>query len=331
MYLLFSYGTISCMKHRKKLMAVGLLLFIVCALLYIYIYKVPEITGALTPTVIVEYGEMKISKKVSAVIVRDERVYPAEIAGSVSYYVDNNTKTRKGTKICDIYGAETKRVLCPETGVVSYYFDGYESVLTPDTLADIDTLVPVEGGIEVSYLYKDELSQSEALYKLIRGERWYAAIVVPNEELGLYQDGAPVRLEFESSSVDAFISKIIVKDSESIVVTATSKYFKDYDRLRCCELELVLRDDKGLIVPNSAISSIDGNTGVFVKKIDGKYKFERVKVINSDGENSVVYADSFSVLREDGLTDTVPSISIYDEILKDASESGKWQEASGGV
>lgn len=311
------------MKHSKTLIAVGLLFFAVCAALYVYIYMVPEITGAMTPTVIVEYGEMKISKELPAVIVRDETVYPAEIAGSVSYYVDNNTKTRKGIKICDIYGAETKHVLCSKTGVVSYYFDGYESVLTPETLADTDILVPADSPIEVRYMRKDTVNAAEPLCKLITGEKWYAVVSVPNEELDLYKLNARVSLEFESGGVDAEIAQIIVKDTSSLVIIATSKYFKDYDKLRQCELTLVLRDDKGLIVPNTAIATQDEYTGVFVKKIDGEYKFERIKVINSDGTNSVVYADSFSVLRSDGLTDTVATISIYDEILKDASEKDK--------
>ena len=81
---------------------------------------------------------------------------------------------------------------------------------------------------------------------------------------------------------------------------------------------MVLKDDKGLIIPNTAIATVGDETGVYVKKVNGSFEFEPIKIINSDGTNSVVYADTFSVLREDGLTDTVKTISVYDEVLKNA-------------
>lgn len=313
------------MKYRKIGIIVGVIFVILCAALYILIYTIPEITGALKKTTIVEYGEMRISEKLPAVVVREETVYSAQSSGNISYYVENNTKTRKGIKLLDIYGTETVPNYCPVTGIISYFCDGYETVLTPDTLADTDTLLPSgeDAEIKVSNVAKEKVTVGDQIYKIITHDTWYTVIFVPLEKLDQYSEGLSVTLEFEQGSVPATIKQVVAKENTGLVIASTSKYLADFDQIRQCEVELVLRDDKGLIVPNTAIGEEDGNPGVYVKKIDGDYSFTRIKVINTDGENSVVFADTFNVLREDGLSDIVGTISIYDEILKNASDKTK--------
>ena len=313
----------------------GIILLLIVAVLYIFIYTIPEITGALKQTCTVEYGEMRIAKSVDAVLIREETVYKADSSGLLSYYIDNNTKTRQGSKILDIYGSEKNTVLCPQTGVVSYYYDGYESVLTPGAIESAKEILLSESAIQVKDLSSERASEGEPLYKLITNDTFYTVFLVPPDDIGFYSVDRNVTLEFENGSVSAKISEILSLDENGnvviqegeettyaanyLVVVSTSKYFVDYDKLRQCKLDVVLQNDKGLIVPNTAITEVDGIPGVYVKGIDGEYDFTRIKVISSDGVDSVVYADTFSVLREDGLSDIFTTISIYDEILKDAS------------
>lgn len=324
------------MKRRKLIIIAVIILLLIAAALYIYIYTIPEITGALKQTYTVEYGEMRIVKTVDAVIVREETIYSAESSGSVSYYVTNNTKTRKDINILDIYGSEKKHVICPKTGVVSYYYDGYEDIITPGAIKNLKAILPTEGAIEVKDLTVASITRNEPLYKLITSDTFDTVFFVSPEEIDFYQVGKTVELDFETGTVAAKISSITpldengneiiteegpeaIEPTEYLVDISTAKYFKDYDKLRQCKVDVVLQNDKGLIIPNSAVAKLDGNPGVYVKGIDGEYDFTRIKVISTDGENSVVYADTFSVLREDGLSDIFTTISIYDEILKDAS------------
>lgn len=308
------------MKNRKIAVIAGVIFVLLCATLYIFIYTIPEITGALKKTVVVEYGAMRVSETVPAVIVRDETVYTAEYDGNINYYIDNNLKTRRGYKILDIYGSETHSVTCPVTGVFSYYCDGYEGFITPDTMTNLDEILPSEGEITVTRLDKETVAKGDPIFKIITSDTWYIVGMVSNEDAEKYTEGASVTIEFETGNVPATITQIVPKEDKSLIIAGTSKYFEDYDRIRQCNVNFVIRDDKGLIVPNSAIATVDNQTGVYVKKIDGEYDFTPIKIINSEKDNSVVYADTYSVLRDDGLTDSVQTISIYDEILRNASK-----------
>ena len=306
------------MKNRKIGIIASVIFLFVCAALYIFIYTIPEITGALKKTSVIEYGSMRMAEEIPAVIVRQETVYTSDKSGNIEYYVDNNEKTRKGYKIVDIYGSETTSVLCPQTGVVSFYYDGYEKALNEANFQRVFDIDAAQTEVQVNSLIKDSVSIGDPIFKLITSDVWYVVGIVPTDAADKYQEGTSVTIEFETGSVPATIQQVITKDDRSLIVASTSKYFAEYDQVRQCTVNFVLRDDKGLIVPNSAIGLEDGQDGVYVKKIDGEYDFTPIKVINTDGTNSVVYADTFSVLREDGLTDTVKTISVYDEVLKNA-------------
>ena len=253
-------------------------------------------------------------------------VHTAKLAGNVTRYIDNNIKCRKGIKVLDIFGANsTSNELSPSTGVLSYYYDGFEKVFTPETLADIDTLLPVDEkgarlAITVSDIRKDKVEKEDVIYKVITSDTWYTVVFIPLEEAENFNIGSKVSLEFESGTVAATIKDVVTKEKQALVIVSTSKYLEKFDQLRECEVELVTQDEKGLIIPNTALATEEGKTGVYVKRIDGSFVFVQVKVKASNENESVVYADQYSELREDGLTDTIYTISLYDEILKDASE-----------
>ena len=70
-------ATIFCMNRRGKRTAgvIAVIVFLIAvAALYGYIYVVPSVTGALTPTAIAEYGEMQTSNPAQCIVFRREKV-----------------------------------------------------------------------------------------------------------------------------------------------------------------------------------------------------------------------------------------------------------------
>ena len=70
--------------------------------LYIVIYAVPGVTGALTQTEILEYGNLRISNEVTVYFVRSETVYSAAHAGKINYYIADGIQVRTGTRILNV-------------------------------------------------------------------------------------------------------------------------------------------------------------------------------------------------------------------------------------
>ena len=116
-------------KRRSRIIVATAVFLAACVGLYAFIYVIPGISGALTRTVIVSYGNLRVTDETEAYLIRNEVVLSAGQTGTVSYYVNEGAKTRKGTKVLDIYppNGSVTGYYSGYTGVVSYYIDGYEA------------------------------------------------------------------------------------------------------------------------------------------------------------------------------------------------------------
>ena len=83
-------------KKRKRTLLVFALIIIV---LYVIIGVVPSLTGALTGTELVEFGNLQLSDETTCYIIRDETVYTAAESGSMDPYIEEGTQIKKGTAL----------------------------------------------------------------------------------------------------------------------------------------------------------------------------------------------------------------------------------------
>lgn len=93
-------------KFKKK----PIVLFTVAVIiLYVIIYIVPKVTGAMVSSYTAGYGELKLSDETSAYIVRNEHVYTAGTGGKVNRYIGNGTLVRAGTTILKVTGDSARQ------------------------------------------------------------------------------------------------------------------------------------------------------------------------------------------------------------------------------
>lgn len=83
-------------KKRKRTLLVFALIIVA---LYVIIGIVPSLTGALTGTELVEFGNLQISDDAKCYIVRDETIYTASETGDMDYYIEEGTQIKKGTDL----------------------------------------------------------------------------------------------------------------------------------------------------------------------------------------------------------------------------------------
>ncbi len=318
-------------KGKKRIgVILAVLYLLVCVGLYVYIYVIPDITGALKPTVIISYGRLQNVDEAHCVVVREEQPVLAEQSGSVSYYAGETVKTRRSTKVLDIYQAESRSnsYLMPFTGFVSYYIDGLEEVLTPESIAGVtaEQLAAIEAAPEDAR--KTDVTAGDVLYKIISSDRWYVlALVTPEEqEFYGYKKGLDVTMVFEDAEIPGTVTSVSEGDDGRVVVIETKRFYERFAALRAVDIGIITQDYEGLIVPNSAIGEEDGLKGVYVLGMDGEYDFTRVNIIVSGETESLVSSDTFSEKDAEGNTVNVSTVDIYDEILRDAPGSEKEEE-----
>lgn len=205
--------------------------------------------------------------------------------------------------------ASTRRITAPEAGLYSAVVDGYEQVLTPESL---ETLTPST----LTALRADESVQSE-VGKLILGDNWYYAAIVSQADAETLSSARSMYLRFSKSvEQDLPVSVYHISEEENgrvVVVLKGSSYLPELTLLRQQSAEVILGNLEGIRVPREALraekTSVDENGELVTTEQTGVYclvgmeaRFKPVEVLYS--------GDGFALVR-----------SIYDSAAGDLTGS----------
>ncbi|MCL1810562.1 MAG: hypothetical protein FWG42_12475 [Clostridiales bacterium] len=323
------------MKLVKKLIAGLFVASLIC--LYVVIYAVPGVTDVLTQTEILQFGNLRITDDVTCYFVRDEKVYGAVRAGDIYYYVEDAVHVKKGAKILDVsftsggnaneesgyadiiarFGDDMTLLADFSTefnGITSYYIDGYENYFTPGAMRglkydDVGRLVVLPVNV-----VRESTLKGEPLYKICNNREWYMVCWVNGGDVAKYGVGKDVTVELSAGEVRATIIDIVEDDDKWLIILKTNRYYEDFARVRSEPAKVVTSNYSGIIIRNESITAKDGQAGVFIRTKSGAYVFTPIKIITTDGINSLA---EVSYYTEDG--SKVDTVKIYDEILRNPS------------
>ena len=161
-------------------------------------------------------------------------------------------------------GTSSRQITAPEAGLYSAVVDGYETVLTPESLG---SLTPGS----FSDLQADETVHS-SVGKLILGDSWYYAALMDGEQVGALEDAGRISLRFAKgmeATVEVTISRISQPENGRVVVVFEgTKYLPELTLLRQQSADVILNTVEGIRVPKEAlrvretpVEKEDGTTG----------------------------------------------------------------------
>ena len=205
-------------------------------------------------------------------------------------------QTERDTKKAQV-SASVRRVTTSVSGLWSAAVDGYESILTPDSVL---TMTPSQ----LSSLSAEEGAVSNT-GKMILGDKWYFAAVVSESDAGNLKKeesrGVSLALRFtKETQRDLPVRIAHISDAEGgrcVVVLEGDEYLQELTMLRQQRAQIVTGTVEGLRIPKEALhaektSSTDEGTtktdavGVYcVVGIEARFK--PVEVVYS-GENFVI-------------------------------------------
>lgn len=204
-------------------------------------------------------AESDLAALKAAVLKRDHGSYTSqeEIQAQVKS-VESEIQQQKAA----LSGAKT--VTAKASGTYSAVCDGYESVLTEAFLEDV---TPGKlNGVKAA-------AEQSNVGKLIYGDTWYYAVVLPAEQAAALKDmgRVDVRLAkgFDQSIRMSVVSVSREENGQAAVVLSSTRYLAQTTLLRHQAADAVLHTYQGLRVPADALRvSADGATGVYC--VDGE-------------------------------------------------------------
>lgn len=147
--------------------------------------------------------------------------------------------------------AETTSVSAPCSGLFSGLTDGFESVLTPESL---ETMTAAQLG---TYIGASGSVDGTPVGKLITGTRWYFATVIDPGTANRLQPGDTITAAFSkdfTGEVDMRVEQVGSEEEEGcLLVLSSDRNLKDVTLLRTQTVELIFKRYTGIRVPKQAL------------------------------------------------------------------------------
>ena len=204
---------------------------------------------------------------------------------------------REDVKLSKLYDEETTRLnsiqswrkeeKAAQSGVISFYMDGYEGALSSETLpsitaADVNTVLA--GGSLGSTLGAKET----AVYRIVNQNQWYVALVTDAKTWNPVV-GQPYTLQlegFEDLSFTAFVTSVQKESGTILAIFQINDPIGSllYQRTGRARLTATI---SGLSVSSKALSEENGQLGVWLID-EGGETFVPVEVLSTNGSDALI-------------------------------------------
>lgn len=184
------------------------------------------------------------------------------------------------------------RVRSPEDGIISYYVDGYEGV----TVDSFDASMMNEATYQRENLKVNaDVAAGDAVFKIINSEKWHIILPISSELAQELKDDTLIRIRFVKDSKEMYAEYVIREDNGAYYVVLTLKNAMiRYASERYLEVELLLAEETGLKIPNSAIIEKEFYTipsAYFLKGDDSNEDGLLIEKTDKDGNQTTEFID----------------------------------------
>ncbi len=193
----------------------------------------------------------------------------------------------------------TTRVAAPVAGIFSNLVDGYESLLTPDSLFQLTPSSLRE------LMDRPAGEDPTAMGKLLTSNKWYFAANLPTGASERLEEGGGATLHFSGElnrDVEMEVEQIgPTEGDKTLVIFSTNRYLTSATLLRSQTAELIFTRWSGLRVPKEALRLVeevleDPETGETVQRsrlgvyalVNGLTEFHELTIVTEESDYYVV-------------------------------------------
>jgi hypothetical protein len=192
------------------------------------------------------------------------------------------------------------RCYASDTGVVSYWVDGYEDLTAEQVTSEVFDKKDYEGK-KVQMLSNTLLEKGDAAYKLSTDENWSLVIPVEDAERGAQLEAEQyIKVRFLKNQYESWGAVKLLNngDGEHYLQLSFTNSMITFINDRFLEVELLVNDDTGLKIPNSAI-------------VDKEFYLIPEDFITPEGDNDKGQVLRLYVMDDGEISSKLYEISLY--------------------
>lgn len=141
----------------------------------------------------------------------------------------------------------------PRSGIVIYSTDGYETIV-PSMLTTED--MDAGDSTKEQFINNQLIDNRDAVYKMITSEQWSVVIMVDNDRVARLDEEGYVEVKFLKNQYTSWAKVNVLggaDDDHTFVELQFNNSMITFAKDRFVDVEIILDDDLGLKIPNSAI------------------------------------------------------------------------------
>jgi len=255
----------------------------------------------LVETVIAYEDVLEQTLNVDGVLVREENVVAAPTSGTLRWLVQEGERVPSGYPVAEIttVGGSVVTVTAPQPGIMVPQLDGFEQILQPHGLSQIDpALLQKQAQEEEADEEKTEgtaeafVLKGSFLFKIVDNFPWYYVAQFEGNRFIKLEEQSKVAISFsfageEVEPVAARITEIRTEEDLVTVVFQLQEEVDGYYRERFTRADIIYARARGIILPASALILRDDEVGVYVL-IKSKVRYRKVEVLETYDDQVVV-------------------------------------------
>lgn len=211
---------------------------------------------------------------------------------------------------------EKRLIQAPAGGLLTFYLDGYESVLTIDNVYNLNISEINKLSFNSDSIVKESTSGGEALFKIVDLSTYYLIVEIDQEDMETYRNIQTVQVYIHDEQFSGIIHDVYSDASNAVAIIKMHEPFDGFNQVRSVPVRIVRENYRGLKIPVSSIINRQGGLGVYALDENRRLKYVPIKVLAYDDESAIIYNEQFYD-SENGI---VRSISLDQEIIRDASQ-----------
>lgn len=213
---------------------------------------------------------------------------------------------------------ETESLYAPESGILTYFVDGFEDELTYERVVylEYDQIELLASQIEL--VSSQLVKTGDIICKIVDDSSWYMIIVVEKGTQNQFDINKELEVQIGDRVISGYIEEIFPTSGKVALAIKFEEIVENFYKERFLNVKITQESFKGLKINTSSLMKLEDQFGVLVVDKYNKVIFKPVKILKHDGTSAIIKEDAYYEFVEDENT-RIETVSIYDRIIIDST------------
>lgn len=202
-------------------------------------------------------------------------------------------------------------------GIVSYKVDNLEEIYTEENIPQIDYEFIRKHPSATQIGQQNTVKTGDPLYKLIDNFSYFMA--VPVDEMSSIENlepGSSIELLINSrSTLKGTVHQINQTQNTGVIIISLKDKLSELGYDRILDTSIIKNKISSYVINTKSIVEINNQPGVYIRELNGLVKFRPIKIVSQNDLDTIVETGDNKGYIENMNGENVRTITVFDELI----------------